>query len=60
MTFMDSSGSKALMRVHNQVESFGRHLVVLSPAPAVESVLELLGLNRVMDVRPVPDGVHAG
>ena len=59
VTFMDSSGSKALMRVHNQVEAFGRHLVVLSPAPVVQSVLEVLGLNRVMDVRPAPDGVRA-
>ena len=51
LTFMDSSGAKSLMHLHNRVESVGRHFVVQFPTPAVYRVLDLLGLDQVLDIR---------
>jgi anti-sigma B factor antagonist len=59
LTFMDSTGARALLHVHNRVESVGRRLVVLSPTRPVWRVLRIMGLDRVMDVRPTPNGDSA-
>jgi anti-sigma B factor antagonist len=59
LTFMDSTGARALLHVHNRVESVGRRLVILSPSRPVSRVLSLMGLDQVMDVRPTSNGDHA-
>jgi stage II sporulation protein AA (anti-sigma F factor antagonist) len=51
LTFMDSTGANALLRVQERVESLGRRLVVVSPTGAVRRVFELMGLYGVLDVR---------
>jgi stage II sporulation protein AA (anti-sigma F factor antagonist) len=51
LTFMDSTGANALMRVHERVESLGRRLIVVSPTGAVRRVFELMGLYGVLDVQ---------
>jgi anti-anti-sigma factor len=51
LTFMDSTGANAVLRVHRRVESLGRQLVVVSPAGPVRGVFELLGLDSVLDVQ---------
>jgi anti-anti-sigma factor len=51
MTFMDSTGAQALLHVHNRVESLGRRLVIVSPTRPVRRVLEIMGLDRVIDVQ---------
>jgi anti-anti-sigma factor len=51
LTFMDSTGAKAIVHVHKHVERLGRLLVVVSPTPAVRKVLEILGLDQVIDVQ---------
>jgi anti-anti-sigma factor len=51
MTFMDSTGAQALLRVHRRITALGRRLVIRSPTPPVRLVLEILGLDQVMDVR---------
>jgi stage II sporulation protein AA (anti-sigma F factor antagonist) len=51
LTFMDSTGAEALLRVQKNVESLGRRLVVVSPTGAVGRVFELMGLYGVLDVR---------
>jgi anti-anti-sigma factor len=51
VTFMDSTGANAVLRVHRRVESLGRRLVVVSPTGPVRRVFELLGLDSVLDVR---------
>lgn len=51
MTFMDSTGAQALVHVHNRVESLGRRLVIVSPTRPVRRVLEIMGLDRVIDVQ---------
>jgi anti-sigma B factor antagonist len=56
LTFMDSTGARALLRVHNRVESVGRRLVILSPTRAVWRVLKITGLDQVIDVRLTPNG----
>jgi anti-sigma B factor antagonist len=55
LTFMDSTGARALLHVHNRVESVGRRLVILSPTRAVWRVLRITGLDQVMDVRRTPN-----
>jgi anti-sigma B factor antagonist len=51
LTFMDSTGAKALVGVHKHVERLGRRLVVVSPTPEVRMVLEILGLDQMIDVQ---------
>jgi stage II sporulation protein AA (anti-sigma F factor antagonist) len=50
LTFMDSTGARALVRVHERVEGIGRDLVVMHPTRPVRRVLELLGLDRLISV----------
>ena len=51
LRFMDSTGAGAVMHAHNKAVSLGSRLVILSPAPVVRRVLELMGLDRVMDIK---------
>jgi anti-anti-sigma factor len=51
VTFMDSTGAQALLRVHRRLTALGRRLVVVSPTRPVRLVLEILGLDQIIDVR---------
>jgi len=51
LTFLDSTGAKALVDVHSHVERLGRRLVVVSPAHGVRRVLDILGLDQVINVQ---------
>ena len=51
LKFMDSTGAAALIHIHDRVEALGRRLVVVSPTPAVRRVIDLMELDRVLDVR---------
>ena len=51
LTFMDSTGAQGLIHVQDRVEALGRRLVVVSPTPAVRRVIDLMGLDEVLDVR---------
>ena len=51
LTFMDSTGARSLVRVHHRLESIGRRLVLVSPTPPVRRVIELLGLDGLVDVQ---------
>jgi anti-sigma B factor antagonist len=51
LTFMDSSGAKALLSARSRVESLGRRLVIVSPSGPVRRVLALVALEQVLDVR---------
>jgi anti-anti-sigma factor len=50
LTFMDSTGATTLLHVHKRVDGLGRRLAVVSPTDAVRRVLEILGLDQVIDV----------
>jgi anti-anti-sigma factor len=51
LEFMDSTGAQAFMRAHDKAVSLGSRLVILSPTRPVRRVLELMGLDRVIDVK---------
>jgi anti-sigma B factor antagonist len=51
MTFMDSTGAQALLRLHRRLAGLGRRLVLVAPRRQVLLVLEILGLDQVIDVR---------
>ena len=51
LKFMDSSGARAVMHAHDKAVSLGSRLVILFPAPVVRRVLELMGLDRVMEIK---------
>jgi anti-anti-sigma factor len=52
LTFMDSTGAQSLLHIHNAIEARGRHVVFGVPAGPVRDVLELLGLDQVLDITP--------
>jgi anti-sigma B factor antagonist len=51
LAFMDSTGARAITHAHNRAASLRSRLIVLSPTPAVRRVLNLMGLDQVMDIR---------
>src|SRR5260370_6154576 len=51
MRFMDSTGAQALVRLHRRLTGLGRRLVVVAPSRQALQVLEILGLDQVLDVR---------
>jgi anti-sigma B factor antagonist len=52
LTFMDSTGAQALLHIHNSIQARGRHVVFEAPPGRVLEVLELLGLDQVLDITP--------
>jgi anti-sigma B factor antagonist len=50
LTFMDSTGASTLFHLHKRVDGLGRRLVIVSPTNAVRMVLEILGLDQVIDI----------
>ena len=52
LTFVDSTGMKTLVSLHNRVESLGRRFVIVSPTRPVRRVLALMGLDEVLGHRP--------
>lgn len=52
LTFMDSTGAQSLLHIHNAIEARGRHVVFGVPPGRVRDVLELLGLDQVLDITP--------
>ncbi len=49
--FCDSTGLGVLVGVHRRLLELGGHLAVLHPRPAVRHLLEISGLDRILDVR---------
>jgi stage II sporulation protein AA (anti-sigma F factor antagonist) len=50
LVFMDSTGARSLVRVHRRLESIGRRLVLVSPTAPVRRVIDLLGLDALIDI----------
>jgi anti-anti-sigma factor len=46
VTFMDSSGVRALLEVHGVLADDGAELTVRDPSPVVRELLTLVGLNE--------------
>jgi anti-sigma B factor antagonist len=52
LTFVDSTGAEALMRIHKSFETDGRRVVLTGPRRQVLSVLTLLGLDQMLSIKP--------
>ena len=52
LAFIDPTGGQALLHVHNAIEARGDRAVFERPQEEVLSVLRLLGLEQVLDIRP--------
>ena len=57
--FCDSAGITALATAHKKLSSVGADLKVIAAAPQVLRILELTGLDRVLDVYPTKDAALA-
>lgn len=55
VAFMDSSALGALLTVSFAAREAGRHVVALRPSPAVLQLLELTGVEGVLETRRAPD-----
>ena len=49
LTFIDSSGIRALIRAHIRAEEAGRHLRLRAGPPNVQRVFEVAGLDKRLD-----------
>ena len=49
-TFVDSSGLGALIALHKTMAMRGGAVRILKPAPAVQQILELTRLHRVLEI----------
>jgi anti-anti-sigma factor len=54
LSFIDSSGLSALIRINQRMTDAGCGLTIVAPAPPVAKVLEITGLDRVLPLRPGP------
>jgi anti-sigma B factor antagonist len=50
VTFVDSTGLTALVRIHREAEARGTYVAVVAPSRSVRRVLDLLGLGDVLHV----------
>jgi STAS domain len=50
LTFTDSMGAQAMLRVHRRVEKLGRRAVFVSPTRPVRGVLEVLGFDKIFNI----------
>jgi anti-sigma B factor antagonist len=51
-TFCDSAGVNALVRAHKRATANGSQLRLVVSAPAVQRVLDITGVDHLMDVYP--------
>jgi anti-anti-sigma factor len=52
LTFLDSTGAEALLRIHKSFETDGRRVVLTQPRRQVLTVLTLLGLDQMLSIKP--------
>jgi anti-sigma B factor antagonist len=55
VSFIDSSGLGALVRVRNDAAEQAKSLSLVNPSPATNRLLELTGLQQAFDIRSSPD-----
>jgi anti-sigma B factor antagonist len=52
LTFVDTTGPRAILHVHNAIEARGGRVVFEKPQREVRAVLRLLGLDQALDITP--------
>lgn len=53
LTFIDSSGVRALVDAHSLLESKGRTLTIVNLAPGPQRVFEILGLTDLFNIERI-------
>ena len=51
-TFCDSAGVSALVRAHKRAAANGSEMRLVVSAPAVQRILDITGVGRLMDIYP--------
>ena len=63
VTFIDSTGLKALVAAHRRIERRRSRLIVRGVAPIVRRLFEIAGLDALLHADPIdddePPGLHA-
>jgi anti-anti-sigma factor len=54
VTFIDSSGLSALIRVNQRMSAAGRELSIIAPGPSAAKIFEITGLDQVLPLRAGP------
>ena len=54
LTFIDSSGLSALIRVNQRMTVAGRELSIIAPGPPAAKTFEITGLDQVLPLRAGP------
>ncbi|GAA0896686.1 STAS domain-containing protein [Virgisporangium ochraceum] len=52
LSFIDSSGLSALIRINQRVAATGRRLTIIAPAPQVAKAFEITGLDQILPFHP--------
>ena len=52
LTFIDSSGLSALIRINQRMTAADRRLTIIAPAPHVAKAFEITGLDQILPLRP--------
>ncbi|HBT20007.1 MAG TPA: anti-sigma factor antagonist [Peptococcaceae bacterium] len=50
VSFVDSTGLKCLLDINNLWNQRGGRIIILNPKPEVAEVMELIGLNKLLDM----------
>ena len=58
-TFLDSSALNALLNAHRRLIEAGRRLVIACPSGPIRTVMEVMHLNEVLDIRPTLEAALA-
>lgn len=59
LSFIDSTGLSVLLNTRKLLQSFDCSLVLVSPSPAVESVLAVTGLDAIFEVDAAGKAGHS-
>jgi anti-sigma B factor antagonist len=51
LTFIDSTGLSALIRINQRMSAAGRVFEIISPRPTVAKAFQVTGLNQVLPLR---------
>lgn len=60
LSFMDSSGLREILRVHERRRDSGGRFAVVGGSEPVDRLLEMTGLDKVLDLVASPDELSSG
>lgn len=60
ISFMDSTGLSALLAVHREAVARDAHAAIIAPSDNALRVLEMLGVDQVLNIYPTLEAAVAG